>query len=195
MPAFTLIYRLLLLTAFFLAGCLAPNASTRKPAKLSGCSDTIKNGKVTDRVQKFTTRLGNQELLTGIKSGVESTLTCDDRPRRMRNVLFEEGNISNPKMLSLGAKEAGAHLAVPVLKPDIKTAEVLAGWPATKVRRWNTRKGILLMHLKSGEQPYLLGWLMGRNHNSYSKLVTSPDMADLNRIEMSSGLSRIVRQP
>ncbi|CBQ70092.1 conserved hypothetical Ustilaginaceae_specific protein [Sporisorium reilianum SRZ2] len=147
MPAFTLIHRLLLLTAFFLAGCLAPKASTKKPAILSGYSDTIKNGKVTDGVE-FITRLANQELLheSQIRRWVDSDLR-PDLLRRMRNVLLKEGNVANAKMLSLGAIEAGAHLAVSVLKPDIKTAEVLAGWPATKVRFWNTRKGVLLVHL------------------------------------------------
>ncbi|TKY87962.1 hypothetical protein EX895_003058 [Sporisorium graminicola] len=194
MLASRLVSHIVLLAVLLFAGCSAPETSTKKSGFLSGYAETIKDGRVTDRVQEFITRLSSRQLLSEsqIKRWVDSDARAD-LPARMSLSLFEHGTVTNPQMISLGRDEAGVHLAVSVVKPDLDTAAALAGEPATKAKGWDTRKGVFLLHLHEGEPPRVVGWLMGRNHNSVSRLVNSPDMVSLKMIELRHGLTGISR--
>lgn len=194
MLVFPLVQNALVLFALVL-GCSAPRTSKSRSTRFRGAKATIRKGQITDQVQTFITRLSEQELfaLNQVKYWID-TQAHPEYQRRLLNNLFQGGTNRSPRLLSLGTNDAGDHMAVSILKPDIETAALLAGPERRRPRGWSTRKGLMLMHLTSNEPPSVVGWIFMKNHRSANALTTSSEMVSLDNFEWLHGLSGIVRE-
>lgn len=188
------LFSYVLLCSAFVLGCAAPKTSTRA-VRFRGYEAHIRQGLVPDQVREFLTRLSDQGLLPAnqIKTWLD-TQALPEHQHRLLRALFRHGWKRNPDMLSLGTKDEATHLAVSVLRPDVATAAMLAGPEVTRPRGWSTRSGAVLMHLSSGKQPKVVGWLLLKNHNSAMAMVRSEGMVPLDVFERLHGLTGIVRE-
>lgn len=189
------LFRLTLLLIALVLECSAPKADKSKSARSRGTKSTIGKGLVTDQVASFLARLSGQKLLSPnqVKYWMD-TQALPNHQGRLLNNLFQSGTNRSPRLLSLGTNDAGDHMAVSILKPDIETAAMLAGSEYARPKGWNTRNGVVLMLLRSNERPNVIGWLLMKNHNSAMGLKTSSEMVSLDNFEWLHGLSGVIRE-
>lgn len=184
-----------LLLSIFLLGSSAPRLPHHlRTLRTHGFGDTIRRGQVTDKVNEFITRLSTRGFLASnqIKLWID-TETLPTHRQRLQSALFQHGLNRNPMVLSLGTNTAGARMAVSLIKPDTETAALLAGSRRPRFKGWNTRRGLVLMHLTSREQPKVVGWLAIKSQAAASALKNSQDQLTLDELERIQGLIGILR--
>ncbi|EST07254.1 hypothetical protein PSEUBRA_003432 [Kalmanozyma brasiliensis GHG001] len=175
----------------FIWGCVAPRT---RPQKYPGSRGTVSKGRATERVQEFITRLSQQTRIPPRPYKVWLDVNgAEELEKILSDLLFDEGRNTNPKVLSLGTDNDGAHLAVSIVKPNPDAAAVLAGRLAMRSKGWETRRGLVLMHLRSNKAPSIVGWLRFKNHNGASQLEKAQGMISFEDLERLHGLTGIIK--
>lgn len=175
------------------AGCLAPKVGPSNRSQ--GFGHTISAGAVTPRIQTFLSRLQERGLLSDRM--VKYWLDTSQRPEYNRliiNHFFEDGRQYQPLILPLGESIEGSHLAAAIAKPDEDFAEFLARFHTrTRDRGWRTQSNVILLELRSNEEPRAVGVLRLKLHQARNQMLASGQMMPLNHFEQMHGVTNILR--
>lgn len=160
--------------------CSAPESSRQ-----FGYRKSVREGAVTQSITAFLSCLSERDLVNSfhIKYWLDTKWRPDDR-QLLLSYLFQNGQEQNPVILPLGATDEGGYMAVANFKPDRDLAALITGRPeSTRPRGWATQSGLLLLKMRTQEEPDIVGLLRFAQSRAATRVKTSAELVRLNEFE------------